>query len=176
MRYRIKVEWEGEDGGSETAELGEVEARPCSTEFDVGLKLVAAQEIMARLQRVVTTQQLERHCQAARCCPSCQAPQNVKDYRTRTLDTVLGRMVVDAPRFDSCRACGQRGLASPLTRLLPSRVLPELRHLQARFAAELPYRRAAEILRQLLPQTGGITAVTTRSRTLAIGMAIDAGK
>ncbi len=29
MRYRIKVEWENEDGGSETAELGQVETGPC---------------------------------------------------------------------------------------------------------------------------------------------------
>jgi hypothetical protein len=108
MRYRVKVEWENEDGDSETAELGQVETGPCLTESDVGLKLVAAQEIMVRLQRVVTTQQLQRHCQAARCCPSCRAPRNVKDYRTRTLDTVLGRLVVEAPRFDSCRACGQK--------------------------------------------------------------------
>ena len=174
MRYRVKVEWENEDGGLEAAELGQVEAGPCSTASDVGLKLVAAQEIMARLQKVVTTQQLHRHCQAARCCSSCHAPRNVKDYRTRTLDTVLGRLVVDAPRFDSCRACGQGGVKSPLTQLLPSRLLPELRHLQAKFAAELPYRRAAELLRELLPETGGITAVTTRNRTLAIGMAIEA--
>jgi hypothetical protein len=174
MQYRVKVEWENEDGGLETAELGQVETGPCLTESDVGLKLVAAKEIMARLQAVVTTQQLQRHCEAARCCPSCQAPRNVKDYRTRTLDTVLGRLVLDAPRFDSCRACGQRGVKSPLTQLLTSRVLPELRHLQAKFAADLPYRRAAELLRELLPQTGGITAVTTRNRTLAIGMAIEA--
>jgi len=99
MRYRVKVEWENEDGDSETAELGQVETGSCLTESDVGLKLVAAQEIMVRLQRVVTTQQLQRRCQAARCCPSCRAPRNVKDYRTCTLDTVLGRLVVEAPRF-----------------------------------------------------------------------------
>jgi pentose-5-phosphate-3-epimerase len=65
-------------------------------------------------------------------------------------------------------------VTSPLTELLPSRLLPELRHLQAKLAAELPYRRAAELLRELLPETGGITAMTTRSRTLAIGMAMEA--
>ncbi|MDP9162047.1 MAG: hypothetical protein M3O09_17710, partial [Acidobacteriota bacterium] len=92
MRYRVKVERENEDGGSETAGLGQVETGLCLTESDVGLKLVAAQEIMARLQMAVTTQQLRRHCQATRCCLSCQAPRNLKDYRTRTLDTVLGRM------------------------------------------------------------------------------------
>jgi hypothetical protein len=30
MRYRVKVEWENEDGDSETAELGQVEAGPCA--------------------------------------------------------------------------------------------------------------------------------------------------
>jgi hypothetical protein len=58
MRYRVKVEWENEDGNSETAELGQVETGPCLAESEVGLKLVAAQKIMFRLQRVVTTQQL----------------------------------------------------------------------------------------------------------------------
>ncbi len=92
MRFRVKVEWENEDGRSETAELGQVEADPCSTESDVGLKLAAAQEVMASLQRVVITQQLQQHCEAARCCSLCQAPRNVKGlpdthtrYRTRTL-------------------------------------------------------------------------------------------
>jgi hypothetical protein len=66
MRYRVKVEWENEDGGLETAELGQVEAGRCLTASDVGIKMVAAQEIMARLQRVMTKQQLHRHCQAAR--------------------------------------------------------------------------------------------------------------
>jgi len=31
MRHRVKVEWENEDGGLETAELGQVETGPCLT-------------------------------------------------------------------------------------------------------------------------------------------------
>lgn len=174
MRYRIKVEWENEDGGLETAELGKVESGSCSSDAKVGLQLAAAQELMGRLQQLVITQQLHQYCQTARCCPSCQTLRNVKDYRTRTLDTVLGRVLVNAPRFHACRACGQRGVVSPLTSLLPTRLLPELRHLQAKLAAELSYRRAAELLRELLPQTGGLTPMTTRNRTLRIGRTIEA--
>jgi hypothetical protein len=62
---------------------------------------------------------------------------------------------------------------SPLADFLPDRSLPELRHLQAKLAAELPYRRATELLRELLPQTGGVTPMTTRNRTLKIGNAIE---
>src|SRR5262249_11813441 len=45
----------------------------------------------------------------------------------------------------------------------------ELRHLQAKLAAQYPYRRAAAILGELLPNTGGLNHATTRNRTLAIG-------
>ena len=48
-----------------------------------------------------------------------------------------------APRFDGCRHCGERLIASPVLELLPERVSPELCHLQAQLAAQLPYRQAA---------------------------------
>jgi hypothetical protein len=36
--------------------------------------------------------------------------------------------------------------ASPVSELLPERVSPELRHLQAKLAAQFPYRQAAALL------------------------------
>jgi hypothetical protein len=46
--------------------------------------------------------------------------------------------------------------------------------MQTKLAAELPYRRATELLRELLPQTGGVTPMATRNRTMRIGSAIKA--
>jgi hypothetical protein len=174
VRYRVKVEWESEAGGVESAEIGEIEAGACRSADDVGLKLMSAKELMARLQELVVKQQLRRHCEASRPCRECGIPRHIKDHRTRTLDTVLGQVVVNAPRFDSCRNCSTGKGVSPLTELLPMRVLPELRSLQARFAAELPYARAAALLHELLPKTGGLNSMTTRSRTVAIGTALEA--
>ena len=48
-----------------------------------------------------------------------------------------------APRFDGCRHCGERRIASPVSELLPELLSPELRHLQVKLAAQLPYRQAA---------------------------------
>jgi hypothetical protein len=56
---------------------------------------------------------------------------------------------------------------------LPEGVSPELRHLQAELAAHLPYRRAAALLEELLPETGGLNYATTRNRTLAVGNRIE---
>jgi hypothetical protein len=56
---------------------------------------------------------------------------------------------------------------------LPEQVSPELRHLQAELAAQLPYRQAAALLEELLPETGGLNYATTRNRTLAVGKRIE---
>jgi hypothetical protein len=45
--------------------------------------------------------------------------------------------------------------------------------LQAELAAELSYARAAALLRKILPTTGGLSAMTTRNRTVAIGNGIE---
>ena len=86
---------------------------------------------------------------------------------------MFGRITIDAPRFEGCRSCDQQHAFSPVSRLLPNRSLPELCHLQAKLSAELPYRRATALLRELLPNTGGLTPVTTRQRTLAVGGTIE---
>jgi hypothetical protein len=129
---------------------------------------------MARLQEFVIKRQLSRHCEVSQPCPECGVPRHIKDHRTRTLDTVLGQVVVNAPRFDGCQNCSAGKMVSPPTELLPMRVLPELRSLQAKFAAELSYGRTAALLRELLPETGGLNAMTTPSRTVAIGAALEA--
>jgi hypothetical protein len=56
---------------------------------------------------------------------------------------------------------------------LPERVSPELRHLQAQLAAQLPYRQAAALLDWLLSETGGLNYAMTRNRRLAAGKRID---
>jgi hypothetical protein len=67
----------------------------------------------------------------------------------------------------------ERRITSPVSELLPERVSPELRDLQAELAAQLPYRQAAALLEELLPETGGLNYATTRNRTLADGKRIE---
>jgi hypothetical protein len=86
---------------------------------------------------------------------------------------MFGELAVRASRFDGCHHCGERLIASPVSELLPARVSPELRHLQAKLAAQLPYRQAAALLDELLPETGGLNHATTRNRTLAVGKRIE---
>jgi hypothetical protein len=128
----------------------------CRSAEDVGLQLADAKPILGRLQEIVVSELLQRYCEAVRPCPRCHRRRHLKDYRCRRFDTVFGTLGVRTPRFDGCRHCGERLIASPVSELLPERVSPELRHLQAELAAQLPYRQAAAFLEELLPETGGL--------------------
>jgi hypothetical protein len=173
IQFIITANWQREDGSITTTQLATVDRDGCRSAKDVGLQLADAKRILGRLQEIVVSEQLQRHCEAVRPCPRCHRRRHVKDHRRRRLDTVFGRLVVDAPRFDGCRHCGERRITSSVSELLPERVSPELRHLQAKLAAQLPFRQAAALLDELPPVTGGLNRATTRNRTLAVGKRIE---
>ncbi len=154
LEFTITVNWRREDGSMATTQLETLDHSTCRSAEDVGLQLADAKPILARLQKIVVREQLERYCETVRPCPRCHRRRHLKDYRSRRFDTVFGRLGVRAPRFDGCPHCGERLIASPVSELLPDRVNPKLRHLQTQFAARLPYRQAAALLEELLPETG----------------------
>jgi hypothetical protein len=56
----------------------------------VGLTLVEAKQLMARLQQLIVREQLLQHNEQARACAVCGTRRSVKDYRDRRIATVLG--------------------------------------------------------------------------------------
>jgi hypothetical protein len=174
MRWTITLECSREDGTTSVAEVATIERGRCSTAGDVGLQLVEAKRVNARLQELVMTEQLRQHCAGVRRCAACEQRRALKDYRLRRIDTVLGRVVVRAPRFRACRCVGAKALLCPVSELLPTRTTPELRHLQVTLGANLSYRRAASLLREFLPDATCFNHATTRNRVAAVGKAIDA--
>ena len=173
MDFTIRVEWRRQDGTTTTEELVTQNQDSCKSAGDVGLPLAEAKRTVAWLQGIVVNEQVEQYCETARRCPACGEYRPLKDNRQRRFYTVLGKLTVKAPRFEGCRACKDRPCVSPVSDLLRDRVSPELRYLQAKFAAQLPYRQAADLLRELLPESGGLNHATTRNRTLAVGRSLD---
>ena len=152
LEFTITVNWRRKDGSIATTQLGTLDRGGCRSAEDVGLQLADAKPILGRLQEIVVSEQMQRYCETVRPCPRCHRRRHLKDYRCRRFDTVFGRLGVRAPRFDGCRHCLERLIASPVSELLPERVSPELRHLQAELAAQLPYRQTAALLEELLPE------------------------
>ncbi len=174
MRWIITVECVGEDGEKSTITLGTiVRAADGTAAENVGVNLQESKKLLHRLQETVVGQQLQEHCEQKRKCASCGSLRPVKDYRRRRLATVLGIVQLKAPRYHACSGCSGKGASSPISDLLPDRVTPEMRHLQVSLGAQVSYRKAANLLREFLPPTGGTNHTTTRNRVLAIGNRID---
>jgi hypothetical protein len=121
LEFTIAVNWRREDGSIATTQLGTLDRGACRSAEDVGLRFADAKPILGRLQEIVVSEQLERYCKAVQPCPRCHRQRHLKDYRCRCFDTVFGKLGVHAPRFDGCRHCGERLIASPVSELLPER-------------------------------------------------------
>src|SRR5580704_14609863 len=157
LEFTIIVNWRREDGSIATTQLGTLDRGACRSAEDVGLQLADAKPILGRLQEIVIGEQLQRYCEAVRPCPRCHRRRHLKDYRCRRFDTVFGRLAVRAPRFDGCRHCVERLIASPVSELLPragkSRTPPSAS--RTRSATSLPSGRRAP---------GGAVAGNRRSK------------
>jgi hypothetical protein len=174
MRWNIIVECIGEDGKQSTNTLGTVERLAGSTTAEnLGVNLQESKQIANRLQDTVVNQQLQEHCEQRRKCLACGGLRPIKDFRCGPLDTVLGTVRLRVPRYRYCKCGCDTQVCNPISEVLSDRVTPELRHLQVSLGAQLSYRKAADLLRMLLPPTGGTTHTTTRARLIAVGERID---
>jgi hypothetical protein len=174
MRWNIIVECVGEDGKQSTITLGTIERLVGSTTAEnLGVNLQESKQIATRLQDTVVNQQLQEHCDQRRECLSCGRLRPIKDFRCRLLDTVPGTVRLRVPRYRHCKCGCDTQVCNPISEVLSGRVTPELRHLQVSLGAQLSYRKAADLLRMLLPPVGGTTHTTTRGRLIAVGERID---
>ena len=71
LEFTITVNWRRKDGSIATTQLGTLGHSTWRSAEDVGSQLADAKLILARLQEIVVSEQLERHCEAVRPCPSC---------------------------------------------------------------------------------------------------------
>ncbi len=112
----------------------------------------------------------------ARVCRECLTRRRQRDCRTRTIQTLFGKVEVDAPRISVCPCLNEMGFvdlsSSPLAQLLPDRCTPELRRVQAELGARHSFREAAQKLSMLLPCSPANHA-TIRNRTHRVAAEIE---
>lgn len=142
MRWIITVECIGDDDEKSTITLGTIGRAADSTVTEnVGVNLRESKKVLPHLQETVVGQQLQEHCEQKRKCPNCSARHTVKHSRHRCLDTVLGTVRVEAPRYQPCCCRSGSGISIPISELLPERTTPELLHLQGTLGAQISYPR-----------------------------------
>jgi hypothetical protein len=144
----------------------------------LGLTLEEGRAILTGIEQAVVQSQVELQSGAASVCEHCQGRLRIKGIRKRHLDTLFGRVTVSCRRFIRCTCRGGMphsiwSLAS-LGLLGMKRSTPERMYLLAEWGSKLPYRRAAELLNEMLPGLNHkISHTAIRRHTLAVGALLD---
>ena len=178
MKVRIRIETEFGWGECRSHEIGVIE-RCCidPSEDGLGISLAEGKSILKEVQRAVLQDQVEEISEVARVCRDCHSYLPVHDRRNRQVDTLFGRVTVQAPRVRMCM-CGLPGFPaykaaySPLTRILKDKATPELRRLQAELGARHSFREAARLLNELTPCATQNHA-TIRNRLASVAKALE---
>jgi hypothetical protein len=142
---------------------------------EIGLSLADGKVVIRQIQRRIVEMQFEVERKLGRHCVNCQTWQALKDSRPRSFRTVFGVVKVFSCRYLRCGCRGGAGqIVSPLWFLRHRRATPELEYLLASWGSRMPYRRAAELLGELLPlQDGAVAQSSVRRHTLAVGHRLD---
>ena len=114
------------------------------TTSPLGLSLAEGKALLASAQQYLVRAQCEGIGAAHAHCESCRAELTMKGWHERQIRTVFGRVKVRSPRVRCCSCAGRRPGASfsPLTRVVPACMTPELEYLQVKWAAHLPFSTA----------------------------------
>jgi hypothetical protein len=136
---------------------------------NLGITLAEAKQLLAGVQREVSTAQAREHAIRRPVCPCRDGVCRVKDYRDHLVATLFGRVTIRLPRF-RCAACGciETGINWPSH----CRSTPELDRLRAHLSALVTYRVSAGLLEQMFPVDAGIDPRTLRRHTLKAGAAL----
>jgi hypothetical protein len=155
---RLIIEARFDDGEGEAERDGSTIVatvdRPDKDLSKLGLTLAEGRSLLAEVQSALVSQQVSSWLSANSHCRRCGSALSHKDSRSIVVRTVFGKMALTSPRLLSC-ACetapgADRHSTSPLCKALSRRVTPELEYLQVKWAAHLPFRQAAGLLKEIL--------------------------
>jgi hypothetical protein len=145
---------------------------------ELGLTLQDGKAILNGIEQDIVQTQVDLQSGCSRACVHCQQPQRVKDMRKRRLDTVFGRVTVRCRRFVRCTCRGGKARNLwPLAHwaeLGMKRSTPERTYLLSEWGSKLPYRKAAELLEELMPASNArLSHRSVRRHTLSVGALLD---
>lgn len=148
MEFELYVAVHSDGGDVKTVSLGAIKVEECPQIATMGLALADANVVLARLQTEIVTRQIERLSARERPCP-CGAKRIVKDYHDVRYRSLSGDVVTRVPRWRACAYAAKSDDPSlgPRQRWIAA----ELEFVQSQLAATIPYARASDLLRLLLP-------------------------
>jgi hypothetical protein len=136
---------------------------------NLGLTLTEAKQLLARVQREISTAQAREHAVRRPVCLCHDGICRVKDYRDHAVMTLFGQVTLRLLRF-RCAACGriETGINWPSH----CRSTPELDRLRAHLSVLMTYRVSADLVEHMFPVDARIDPRTLLRHTLKAGAAL----
>jgi hypothetical protein len=169
MKVRVQVIVESDQGETHCVEDVAQFERCAQQPETLGLTLAEAKALLQGVQRTMVTEQTTAYLDAHRPCPACQAPRRCKGHHQLVYRTVFGKLTLPSPRWYTCRCqATEPRSVSPLAELLQERTAPELRYLEAKFAALMSYGVTVDVLGEILPIGAQLNATTVQRHLLRV--------
>jgi hypothetical protein len=170
LRWRVKLVAERPSGVVTETELACIERNEQIGLAELGLRLDEAKQVTAALQAEVVPAQMAALSACSRACETCGRRLAAKGHYGATFRSLFGDVPVQVRRWFVC-PCQEASEAKSVAALDfgGDGVAPELAYVTARYAALVPFGKAAALLSELLSVSGTQHASTVRNRTLRVG-------
>ena len=163
MKVRVEVVCLNADGDEQRRQVLTIERRELAMET-LGMNLTEGKALLAGVQDFVVAQQAREELEQRRACPHCRRRYTTKDSGSTPVSTVFGRVEVLNPRWNRC-ACQTEGPRTfrPMRSWLNGQTSPEMLYLETKWASLIPFARATDLLKEVLPVGDWLNAESVRN-------------
>ena len=160
MKVRVEVVCVNADGGEQRQDVLTIERGQLAMETR-GVNLTAGKALLAGVQDFVVAQQGREALDQRRACAHCGQPHTSKDSGKTPVKTIFGPVKVPNPRWNRC-ACQVKGPKTfrPMRSWLNGQTSPEMLYLETKWASLIPFAKAADLLKEVLPVGDSVNAQT----------------
>jgi hypothetical protein len=167
MNIRIEVVCMDADCGEQRREVLTIERQELAMET-LGMSLSEGKALLAGVQDFVIAQQAHEYLEQQRSCPACGRRHTSKDSGSTPIKTVFGPVSMANPRWNRCPCqAGGSKTFRPMRAWLQGRTSPELVYLEAKWASLIPFAKATDLLRDVLPVEESVNPETVRKHLQA---------
>src|SRR6202165_2844411 len=158
MKVWVEVVSLNADGEEQRRQVLTIERRELAMET-LGVNLTEGKALLAGVQDFVVAQQAREELEQRRACPHCRRRYTTKDSGSTPVSTVFGRVEVLNPRWNRC-GCQTEGPQTfrPMRSWLNGQTSPEMK-----WASLIPFARATDLLKEVLPVGDLVNSETVRS-------------